>query len=62
MTYQYDGSDYSLYEGSSIGAPTDIRTAETDMDDDAPRYNLSGQRVGRDYKGVVIVNGKKVIK
>ena len=25
-------------------------------------YNLSGQKVGKDYKGVVIVNGKKVIR
>ena len=25
-------------------------------------YNLSGQRVGKDYKGVVIVNGKKMIR
>ena len=26
-----------------------------------PRYNLSGQRVGNDYKGVVIINGQKQI-
>lgn len=25
-------------------------------------YNLQGQRVGNDYKGIVIVNGKKVIR
>ena|GEM_PF-5280667 len=25
-------------------------------------YNLSGQRVGADYKGLVIINGKKVIR
>ena len=25
-------------------------------------YNLSGQKVGADYKGIVIVNGKKVIR
>ena len=25
-------------------------------------YNLAGQRVGKDYKGIVIVNGKKVIR
>ena len=25
------------------------------------RYNLAGQKVGADYKGIVIVNGKKVI-
>ena len=27
----------------------------------AVRYNLRGQRVGADYKGIVIVNGKKVV-
>ena len=27
----------------------------------APMYNLAGQRVGKNYKGVVIVNGKKVV-
>jgi len=25
-------------------------------------FNLSGQRVGKDYKGIVIVNGKKVVR
>ncbi len=25
-------------------------------------YNVAGQRVGKDYKGLVIINGKKVIK
>ncbi len=51
-----DGSS-TLYTGD---VPTDISTAETDIDGNAPRYNLSGQRVGHDYKGVVIVNGKKI--
>ena len=26
---------------------------------DAPMYNLAGQRIGKSYKGIVIVNGKK---
>ncbi|MDE5551010.1 MAG: hypothetical protein K2I99_06645, partial [Bacteroidaceae bacterium] len=26
----------------------------------APMYNLAGQQVGKDYKGIVIVNGKKL--
>ena len=30
-------------------------------DDHAPSYNLAGQRVGSNYKGVVIRNGKKII-
>jgi hypothetical protein len=25
-------------------------------------YNLSGQRVGKDYKGIVIKNGKKYVQ
>ncbi len=29
---------------------------------DGNAYNLSGQRVGNDYKGIVIVNGKKLIR
>jgi len=31
------------------------------IDDDESMFNLSGQRVGRSYKGIVIVNGKKYI-
>ncbi|MBO4660433.1 MAG: hypothetical protein J5610_03125, partial [Prevotella sp.] len=27
-----------------------------------PMYNLSGQRVSDSYKGIVIVNGKKIIR
>ena len=29
---------------------------------DAPMYNLSGQRVYKNYKGIVIINGKKVFQ
>lgn len=29
---------------------------------DLPAYNLAGQRVGKDYKGVVIVGGKKILR
>ena len=31
------------------------------LDQDASIYNLSGQKVGKDYKGIVIFNGKKMI-
>ncbi len=30
-------------------------------DNDAPAYNLAGQKVGKNYKGIVIKNGKKVV-
>ena len=29
---------------------------------DSPAYNLSGQRVGAGYKGIIIQNGRKVMK
>jgi hypothetical protein len=32
------------------------------FDANAPIYNLAGQRIGKDYKGVVIQNGKKFIQ
>lgn len=42
---------------------TAIKTISNNVDNEnAPVYNLAGQRVGKDYKGVVIVNGKKVIR
>ena len=44
-------------EATSINA---VGTA--DMDENATMYNLSGQKVGKDYKGLVIVNGKKVVR
>ena len=28
---------------------------------DGPIYNLAGQRVDKDYKGIIIVNGKKYL-
>ena len=33
-----------------------------DADDNAPMYNLAGQKVSNSYKGVVIKNGKKLVK
>jgi hypothetical protein len=58
-TYQTsNGSNWTLYAG---GVPTDIGTIEADNEDNAQRYNMSGQRVGHNYKGVVTVNGKKKV-
>jgi len=38
-----------------------IDNGQLTMDNDAPAYNLAGQKVGKDYKGIVIKNGKKVV-
>ena len=40
-----------------------IKNVQTiEVNENAPIYNLAGQRVGKDYKGVVVQNGKKFIK
>ena len=30
--------------------------------DDAPAYNLAGKKVGKNYKGIIVKNGKKVLE
>ena len=44
--------------------PTAIRTVANDAINatDAPAYNLMGVPVDDNYRGIVIINGKKVIK
>ena len=47
----------------SAPVPTSINSITTDAADaNAPAYNLAGQKVGKEYKGVVIKAGKKFIQ
>ena len=59
QAYWNNGSSWQVYDGASL--PTSV-TAVASEDDSAPLYNLSGQRVGEGYKGLVIRNGRKVRK
>lgn len=36
-----------------------INTVKAELNNDAPVYNLAGQKVSKDYKGVKVQNGKK---
>lgn len=64
-----DAANYKVRAANSMGGfgladgtTTAIRNAAvTAADADAPAYNLAGQRVGTDYRGIVIRNGKKYI-
>lgn len=51
-----------VYEIDLNAIVTGINSAVNNKTADGKMYNLNGQRVGAGYKGVVIVNGKKVIK
>lgn len=47
----------------SAPVPTGINSITTDATDaNAPAFNLAGQKVGKEYKGVVIKAGKKFIQ
>lgn len=54
---------YNVVLGNVIDATTGISKITTTTNTaDAPMYNLAGQRVDSNYKGMVIQNGKKVMK
>lgn len=58
----------SVFNGKAqiqpVSAPiaTGVHGVRVAHESDAPAYNMAGQRVGADYKGVVIQNGKKFVR
>ena len=46
----------------TIGEATAIKSVKAGVDANAPVYNLAGQKVNKNFKGVVIQNGKKMVK
>ena len=49
----------NLYKGNSTGI--DGIVSENNKNENAPVYNLAGQRVSKEAKGILIQNGKKFI-
>ena len=75
--YANDGKEYNLiavfnatYSNKAQLLPVSVETAtgitdvtvEKEFDENAPIYNLSGQRVDKNAKGILIQNGKKFIR
>ncbi len=52
--------DGSTYSGTAASAIEEVEVEDCD-NDNAPRYNLNGQPVDDNYRGVVIQKGKKVL-
>jgi len=51
-----------LYKFDSTTAGISIPNVKIVDDENAPLYNLAGQRVSKSYKGIVVKNGKKYIQ
>lgn len=45
----------------TLVTPTAINTVKTELQKDTSIYNLSGQRVSANHKGIIIKNGKKYV-
>lgn len=45
----------------TLVTPTAINTVKTEQQKDTPIYNLGGQRVSANHKGIIIKNGKKYV-
>lgn len=54
----FGGFEFTADEGTGIAGVE----VEEENDPNAPVYNLAGQRVGKDVKGILIQNGKKFIR
>ena len=62
VTAKLSGNIVKEFAPISAPTPTGINNITTDVDSaDSPVYNLSGQRVGKNAKGVLIKNGKKYV-
>ncbi len=59
-TLYNDGSSWEAYEGVSTGIGKVV--GDIKWDENAPIYNTKGHRVGKNYKGVIIYKGKKILK
>lgn len=58
--YFYDGNYRIEVCTVDVKDATEVETVEADTEKkDSPTYNLNGQLVGEDYKGIVIKNGEK---
>ena len=54
-----DAKAFYAFNGETTGINKAV--SENNFDENAPRYNVSGQRVDKSFKGLVIINGKKYI-
>ena len=55
------GLEFISFENSETDGIRSIENGELRIEN-SDYYNLAGQKVGKDYKGIVIVNGKKIVR
>ena len=61
VTFTFNPNTSPKTVESTATVSTGIRTIDVEIEQNAPRYDLSGRRVDNNFRGVVIQNGKKVL-
>lgn len=57
-----DGSKLGFYGFELSDQATAVKGIKNIAENNGVAYNLAGQKVGKDYKGVVIMNGRKMLQ
>lgn len=58
----YESARSIIYLNQTDGINSSMENADSSLDYSKQVFNLAGQRVGKDYRGIVIQNGKKFKK
>lgn len=61
VTVVYDKGESAASNIFTIGVISGISSVSAETEDNAPAYNLAGQKVNDSFKGIVIKNGRKVV-
>ena len=61
FTLASKGANYAMYYTSTLSDVEQTQAAEQTLQTDQPMYNVLGQRVDENYKGIVIQNGHKYL-
>jgi len=61
VTVVYDKGESAASNIFTLSVTSGIISVSVEAKDNAPAYNLAGQKVSDSFKGIVIKNGKKVV-
>ncbi|MDE6353789.1 MAG: hypothetical protein K2L56_01810, partial [Prevotella sp.] len=61
VTVVYDKGESAASNILTLSVTSGISSISVETEDNAPAYNLAGQKVNDSFKGIVIKNGKKVV-
>lgn len=59
LVFMQEGAKLEVTVSQAAGSGSGISTVVTKIDNNAPAYNVAGQRVNKNFKGLVVKDGRK---